>query len=147
MEQDILDIAASFLRDTPETQSTAYVVDASNPVCPHCGARLVINDPTTAAETNQLCTDQITESFATGDDIIPLIKETAEDILDAYFEQEDADPQELIYLTDPSLKSVIHRKSIELCSILKTNYELQVDTEIVESQIKNMLKFLVNQVR
>lgn len=145
--EDILDIAAQFLQDTPKTQSTAYVVDASNPVCPHCGAKLVINDPTTAAETNQLCTDQITESFATGEDIIPLIKETAEDILDAYFEQEDADPKELCYITNPSIKSVIHRKAIELCSILKNNYELQVTTEIVESQIKKMLKFLVQQVR
>lgn len=145
--EDILDIAAQFLQDTPETPSTAYVVDASNPVCPHCGAKLVINDQTTAAETNQLCTDQITESFATGEDIIPLIKETAEDILDAYFEQEDADPKELCYITNPSIKSVIHRKAIELCSILKNNYELQVTTEIIESQIKKMLKFLVQQVR
>lgn len=145
--EDILDIAAHFLQDVPETQSTAYVVDASNPVCPHCGAKLVINDGTTAAETNQLCTDQITESFATGEDIIPLIKETAEDILDAYFEQEDADPKELYYITNPTIKSVIHRKAIELCSILKNNYELQVTTEIIESQIKKMLKFLVQQVR
>lgn len=145
--EDILDIAAQFLQDTPETQSTAYVVNASNPVCPHCGAKLVINDPTTAAETNQLCTDQITESFATGEDIIPLVKETAEEILDTYFEQEDADPKELCYITDSNIKSVIHRKAIELCSILKNNYELQVTTEIIESQIKNMLKFLVQQVR
>ena len=150
MDDNILDFAANFLQDiTPaeDQQETAYVVDVTNPVCPHCGAKLILNDGVPAAESNQLSTEQITESFATADDVLPLVKETAEEIMNSFLEQDFADPKELVYITDPTIKSVIHRKAIELCSILENNYGFQVTTAIVETHIKEMLKFLVNQVQ
>lgn len=126
-----------------EENEVAYEIDISNPVCPCCGARLVIKDSTPAGVIDDISTEQIQESFVSGDDIIPLVKETAESICDAYFEQDNADPKELIYITDQSIKSVIHRKAIELCSMLRNNYDIQVPIEVLETNIKKEIKFIV----
>lgn len=136
-----VNILAGF--DDSAEVDNAYVVDVSNPVCPHCGAKLVINDDTTAAENNILATDQIQESWVSGDDIIPLVKETAEDICEVYFQDEEANPEELIYVTDPKIKSVIHRKAIELSSILKNSYDVQISVELIETHIKKELRYIV----
>lgn len=136
-----VNILATF--DDNEAVDNAYVVDLSNPVCPHCGAKLVINDDTPAGEIDMLATDQIQESWVSGDDIIPLVKETAEEICEIYFKDENANPEELIYVTDNTLKSVIHRKAIELCSILKNNYEIQLSVELIETHIKKEIRYIV----
>lgn len=131
------------LFDDNERTDNAYVVDVSNPVCPHCGARLVINDGLTAGEEDQLADGTLSESLVTGEDIMPLVAETAESIVDTFLEDDDADPRELYYIADPLLKSVVHRKAIELSSVLKNNYDIQISVELLELQIKQQIQSIV----
>lgn len=135
-----LDSVANILSLFPDQNQDSYVVDVSNPVCPCCGAKLVLNDGITAAQSDELATGAIQESWVKRGDVIPLVHETAMELVDAYLEDEAADPKELMLITDSVLVKAIKRKAIELQSLLETNYEIKIQPELLATYIKNDIR-------
>lgn len=145
MDTENLYGVADLLSFFHDEEPGSYVVDVSNPVCPCCGAKLILNDGKVAAETDDLATDSIQERYVTAEDTLPLVDETAEEIVEAYMDTEDAcDLNELIVITDKRLKHAIHRKSLELQSVLELNYDIKIDIELLESYIKKAIRYIVS---
>ena len=128
----------------PVKKQEAFVVDLSNPVCPCCGAKLVINDPTVADENEELNVDALQESYVDGKTIMPLVHEIAQSIIDAYMESaDDAEETDLVYIEKRELLSAIHRKAIELGSILRNNYGLEISVHELELSIRKEIQLIL----
>lgn len=122
----------------------AFEVDISNPVCPCCGVNLVLMDTTIGGENEDLNTDNLTESYINGSKIIPLINDIAQSITNNYLTYaDDADDSDLIYIEKKELLSVIHRKAIELNSVLKNNYGIDVSVHELELSIRKEIKVVL----
>lgn len=122
----------------------AFEVDISNPVCPCCGVNLVLMDTTIGGENEELNTDNLTESYINGSKIIPLINDIAQSITNNYLTYtDDADDSDLIYIEKKELLSVIHRKAIELNSVLKNNYGIDVSVHELELSIRKEIKVVL----
>lgn len=122
----------------------AFEVDISNPVCPCCGVNLVLMDTTIGGENEELNTDNLTESYINGSKLIPLINDIAQSITNNYLTYtDDADDSDLIYIEKKELLSVIHRKAIELNSVLKNNYGIDVSVHELELSIRKEIKVVL----
>ena len=133
-----------------EEDQTAYTVNLSNPVCPCCGAKLIIQDDTEPGQNEELNTDMIDEQFADPDVILPLVREAASDIVEgyvAYARESMLDDRQiansLCYPQDPELKEAIQRKSKELKSIFSSAYGLLVNEQIIVQDLRDAIKRIV----
>ena len=133
-----------------EEDQTAYTVNLSNPVCPSCGAKLIIQDDTEPGQNEELNTDMIDEQFADPDVILPLVREAASDIVEgyvAYARESRLDDRQiansLCYPQDPELKEAIQRKSKELKSIFSSAYGLLVNEQIIVQDLRDAIKRIV----
>jgi hypothetical protein len=133
-----------------EEDQTAYTVNLSNPVCPCCGAKLIIQDDTEPGQNEELNTDMIDEQFADPDVILPLVREAASDIVEgyvAYARESMLDDRQiansLCYPQDPELKDAIQRKSKELKSIFSSAYGLLVNEQIIVQDLRDAIKSIV----
>jgi hypothetical protein len=133
-----------------EEDQTAYTVNLSNPVCPCCGAKLIIQDDTEPGQNEELNTDMIDEQFADPDVILPLVREAASDIVEgyvAYARESMLDDRQiansLCYPQDPELKDAIQRKSKELKSIFSSAYGLLVNEQIIVQDLRDAIKRIV----
>lgn len=122
----------------------AFEVDISNPVCPCCGVNLVLMDTTIGDENEELNIDSINEAYINGSKLIPLINDIAVSIVNNYLTYEDdADGADLIYIEKKELISVIHRKAIELNSVLKNSYGIDVSVHELELSIRKEIKVVL----
>jgi hypothetical protein len=133
-----------------EEDQTAYTVNLSNPVCPCCGAKLIIQDDTEPGQNEELNTDMVDEQFADPDVILPLVREAASDIVEgyvAYARESMLDDRQiansLCYPQDPELKEAIQRKSKELKSIFSSAYGLLVNEQIIVQDLRDAIKRIV----
>jgi hypothetical protein len=133
-----------------EEDQTAYTVNLSNPVCPCCGAKLIIQDDTEPGQNEELNTDMVDEQFADPDVILPLVREAASDIVEgyvAYARESMLDDRQiansLCYPQDPELKDAIQRKSKELKSIFSSAYGLLVNEQIIVQDLRDAIKRIV----
>lgn len=148
--------ALRVLEALEDEDETAYTVNVSNPVCPCCGAKLVINDDVSTGENEELNTDSLEESyrvdeqFADPEVIIPMVRETASDIVSGYSEYcERAGLNEvqianaLTYPQDPELREAIVRKAKELKSVFASAYGLIVNEQIIVQDLRDAIKRIV----
>ena len=133
-----------------EEDQTAYTVNLSNPVCPCCGAKLIIQDDTEPGQNEELNTDMVDAQFADPDVILPLVREAASDIVEgyvAYARESMLDDRQiansLCYPQDPELKEAIQRKSKELKSIFSSAYGLLVNEQIIVQDLRDAIKRIV----
>lgn len=137
-------------------EETAYTVNISNPVCPCCGAKLVINDDIEPGQNEELNTENLGESyrvdeqFADPETIMPMVREAASDLVEgytAYCRQEGLDDRQianaLCYPQDSELKDAIVRKSKELKSVFASAYGLIVNEQIIVQDLRDAIKRIV----
>lgn len=137
-------------------EETAYTVNISNPVCPCCGAKLVINDDIEPGQNEELNTENLGESytldeqFADPETIMPMVREAAGDLVEgytAYCRQEGLDDRQianaLCYPQDSELKDAIVRKSKELKSVFASAYGLIVNEQIIVQDLRDAIKRIV----
>lgn len=137
-------------------EETAYTVNISNPVCPCCGAKLVINDDIEPGQNEELNTENLEESytldeqFADPETIMPMVREAASDLVEgytAYCRQEGLDDRQianaLCYPQDSELKDAIVRKSKELKSVFASAYGLIVNEQIIVQDLRDAIKRIV----
>lgn len=129
---------------------TAYTVNLSNPVCPCCGAKLIIQDDTPQGQNEELNTDQLDEQFADPQVIMPMIKEVAMDLIGGYTDYcrtAKLDDQQiataLCYPRDPNFLDAIQRKAKELKSIFASAYGLLVHEQIIIQDLREAIKKIV----
>lgn len=130
-----------------EDKETAYVVNMSNPVCPCCGAKLVIQDDTEPGQNEELNTDMMSEQFADPEVIMPLIREVANDLISGYSDYcrtAGLDDRQittaLCYPRDPNFLDAIQRKAKELKSTFATAYGLIVHENIIAQDLRDAIK-------
>lgn len=139
-----------------EDEETAYTVNISNPVCPCCGAKLIINDDIEPGQNEELNTENIDESyrldeqFADPDVIIPMIREAANDLVEGYTqycEQAGLDQRQisnaLCYPQDSELRDAIVRKAKELKSVFASAYGLIVNEQIIVQDLRDAIRRIV----
>lgn len=130
---------------------TAYTVNISNPVCPCCGAKLIIQDDVKPGQNEELNTDAVLdENYADPSVIIPLVQEAAYDIVEGYNRYADeqnldyrAKAVSLCYPKDPQLMDAINRKAKELKSMFASAYGLLVNEQIVIQDLRDCIKKIV----
>lgn len=139
-----------------DDEETAYTVNISNPVCPCCGAKLVINDDIEPGQNEELNTENLDESyrvdeqFADPETIMPMVREAASDLVEgyiAYCRQDGLDDRQianaLCYPQDSELKDAIVRKSKELKSVFASAYGLIVNEQIIVQDLRDAIKRIV----
>lgn len=139
-----------------EDDETAYTVNISNPVCPCCGAKLIINDDIEPGQNEELNTENIDESyrldeqFADPDVIIPMVREAANDLVEGYTqycEQAGLDQRQisnaLCYPQDSELRDAIVRKAKELKSVFASAYGLIVNEQIIVQDLRDAIRRIV----
>ena len=130
-------------------QEVAYQVNLSNPVCPCCGAKLIIVDDTPKGQNEELNSENLDEQFADPSVIVPMIKEVANDLAEGYADYcREAYPtmtqqqlrDAIRYPSDPVLKDAINRKAKELKSIFNSSYGLIVNEQIIIQDLREILR-------
>lgn len=137
-------------------EETAYTVNISNPVCPCCGAKLVINDDVQPGQNEELNTENLEESYSVNEQfadpsvIIPMVRETANDLVEGYTEyceQAGLDQRQiansLCYPVDQELRDAIVRKAKELKSMFASAYGLIVNEQIIVQDLRDEIKRIV----
>ena len=127
----------------------AYKVNLDNPVCPCCGCKLIIENPEDNSETDNLVSP-VNEAYIDSSEVAPLVKISAEQIIDAYMETDNFDDpnkiKNLIYVTDKCILDAINTKAIELQSTLKTTYNLKVAVESLENDIREEIREILGKI-
>ena len=139
-----------------EEDETAYTVNVSNPVCPCCGAKLIINDDIEPGQNEELNTENLEESYSVNEQfadpsvIIPMVRETANELVEGYTqycEQAGLDQRQianaLCYPQDSELRDAIVRKSKELKSVFASAYGLIVNEQIIVQDLRDAIKRIV----
>lgn len=136
-----------------QDEETAYTVNMSNPVCPCCGAKLIIQDDIGSEQNQELNTNNLDEQFADPEVIIPLVSEVANDIVSGYTEYcrtanltDKQIAQALIYPQDKELKEAIARKAKELKSMFSSGYGLIVNESIIISDLREAIRKVVSRM-
>ena len=130
---------------------TAYTVNISNPVCPCCGARLVIQDDIPKGQNTELNTEaMVDEQYADSSAIMPMVAEVAKDIIEGYTafcEEKRMDDRQIYdslrYPRDPDLADAISRKAKELKSLFNSSYGLIVNEQIIVQDLKDTIRRMV----
>ena len=139
-----------------QDEEVAYTVNLSNPVCPCCGAKLIIQDDTAPGQNAELSTEQMEESYRMDEQyadpsvIIPLVREVASEIVDGWTEycsenrmDERQIRESLCYPRDPELLDAITRKAKELKSMFASAYGLIVNEKILVQDIRDAIRRIV----
>lgn len=135
-------------------EEVAYTVNLSNPVCPCCGAKLIIEDDTINGQNTELNTDGLEESYNKLDEqyadpsvIVPMVMEVASELVDGWTEycrESNLDDRQirdaLCYPRDPELIEAISRKAKELKSIFSSSYGLLVNEKIIIQDIRDSMR-------
>ncbi len=135
-------------------EEVAYTVNLSNPVCPCCGAKLIIEDDTIKGQNTELNTDSLEESYNHLDEqyadpsvIVPMVMEVASELVDGWTEycrESNFDDRQirdaLCYPRDPELVEAISRKAKELKSIFSSSYGLLVNEKIIIQDIRDSMR-------
>jgi hypothetical protein len=135
-------------------EEVAYTVNLSNPVCPCCGAKLIIEDDTINGQNTELNTDSLEESYNQLDEqyadpsvIVPMVMEVASELVDGWTEycrESKLDDRQirdaLCYPRDPELVEAISRKAKELKSIFSSSYGLLVNEKIIIQDIRDSMR-------
>ena len=135
-------------------EEVAYTVNLSNPVCPCCGAKLIIEDDTIKGQNTELNTDSLEESYNQLDEqyadpsvIVPMVMEVASELVEGWTEycrESNLDDRQvrdsICYPRDPELVEAITRKAKELKSIFSSSYGLLVNEKIIIQDIRDSMK-------
>ena len=146
--------ALRVLEALDDGEEVAYTVNLSNPVCPCCGAKLIIEDDTVKGQNTELNTDsleescnQLDEQYADPSVIVPMVMEVASELVDGWTEycrESKLDDRQirdaLCYPRDPELVEAISRKAKELKSIFSSSYGLLVNEKIIIQDIRDSMK-------
>lgn len=137
-------------------EETAYTVNISNPVCPCCGAKLVINDDVEHGQNEELNTESLEESYRVNEQfadpsvIIPMVREAANDLVEGYTqycEESGLDQRQianaLCYPQDTELRDAIDRKTKELKSVFASAYGLIVNEQIITQDLRDAIRRIV----
>lgn len=130
-----------------DDEENAYVVNLSNPVCPCCGAKLIIHDDTPPGQNEELNTDSVNEQFADPSVILPMVREVASEIVVGYTEycktanlNDMQIAQALIYPQDQELRDAITRKAKELKSTFASAYGLIANEQVIVQDLREAIK-------
>ena len=133
-----------------DDNETAYVVNMSNPVCPCCGAKLIIQDDTQPGQNEELNTDMVSEQFADPEVIMPMIREVANDLISGYTDYcrtAKLDDRQiaiaLCYPLDPNFLESIQLKAKELKSTFASAYGLLVHENIIAQDLREAIRKIV----
>lgn len=146
--------ALRVLEALDDGEEVAYTVNLSNPVCPCCGAKLIIEDDTVKGQNTELNTDSLEESYNQLDEqyadpsvIVPMVMEVASELVDGWTEycrESNLDDRQirdaLCYPRDPELVEAISRKAKELKSIFSSSYGLLVNEKIIIQDIRDSMR-------
>lgn len=138
--------------ETLDDAENAYTVNLSNPVCPCCGARLIIQDDTLPGQNQELNTDNVEESqmneqFADPSTVIPLVREVASEIVRGYTSycstaglNEMQIANALCYPQDQELRDAILMKAKELKSMFASAYGLIVNETTIVQDLRDAIR-------
>lgn len=139
----------------------SFIVDVSNPVCPHCGAKLTLHDDTVDSETDDLCTvvtkevtnESMNESFNKYYNIMNLIHERLnqyiEEVLcsaprvDEFGNEYKLDKYDLLY-NDEVSKPILERFCVDVHTYILDTFGIDVNNKELLLTIKNELKNKLN---